>query len=88
MATLDTELDLPLARKDNFARNASAGNLGLAPDEPLYIAVRFTGEIAMFQKSFTKYYTDKGPEQLFVLKATGKCIGISWARKRCAGPFE
>ena len=42
----------------------------------------------MFQKSFTEYYTDKGPEQLFVLKATGKCIGISWARKRCAGPFE
>ena len=88
MATLDTELDLLLARKEYFARNASAGTLEIGPDEPLFIAVRFTGEITMFQKSFTKYYTDKGPEQLFVLKATGKCIGISWARKRCAGPFE
>ena len=46
MATLDTELDLLLARKEYFARNASAGTLEIAPDEPLFIAVRFTGEIA------------------------------------------
>ncbi len=46
MATLDTERDLLLARKEYFARNASAGTLDIAPDEPLYVAVRFTGDIA------------------------------------------
>jgi len=55
MGTLDTELDLLLARKEYFARNASAGTLEIAPDEPLFIAVRFTGEIAPLEKD--KYPT-------------------------------
>jgi hypothetical protein len=42
MASLATELDLPLVEKDYFEENPSTGKLRVGPDDPLYIPLSFT----------------------------------------------
>jgi len=51
MASLDTELDLLLVEKDYFEKNPSAGKVSIGPDDPLYIAVKFTGDVAALQRA-------------------------------------
>jgi subtilisin family serine protease len=46
MATLDTELESLLIRKEYFDKNPSAGRLEVGPDELLYISLRFHGDAA------------------------------------------
>ncbi len=45
MATLDPELQMLLARKEYFEKNPSSGQLGVAPDAPLFIALKFHGDV-------------------------------------------
>jgi len=45
MATLDTELQMLLARKEYFEKNPSSGQLDVAPDDPLFIALKFHGDV-------------------------------------------
>lgn len=54
MAQLDPELKLLLAKKDFFERNPSRGTLGVSPDEKLFIAIKFRGDVeALEQAGFT-----------------------------------
>jgi subtilisin family serine protease len=54
MADLDTELHLLLVKKDYFEKNPSAGKLSIGPDDPIYIALKFSGDIsALKQAGFT-----------------------------------
>src|SRR5438094_6859830 len=46
MADLDTELRMLLVQKEFFDRNPTAGRVAIGPDEPLYVAVKFTGDVA------------------------------------------
>jgi subtilisin family serine protease len=50
MATLDPELDLLLVKKDFFEKNPSAGSLGFGLEEPLYIALKFDGDISALEQ--------------------------------------
>jgi len=50
MATLDTELDLLLARKQYFREERIRWHARDCTDEPLYIAVRFTGELPRWRR--------------------------------------
>src|SRR5262245_4271248 len=45
MAILDTELQMLLARKEYFEKNPSSGQLDIGPDDPLFIAVKFHGDL-------------------------------------------
>jgi len=45
MAILDAELQMLLARKEHFDKNPSSGPLDVRPDEPLFIAVKFHGDV-------------------------------------------
>jgi hypothetical protein len=60
MVSLDPELQLLLVRKQFFDRNASLGTLEVAPDELLYISVRFRGDIAALQEIGLKVATTVG----------------------------
>jgi subtilisin family serine protease len=46
MADLDTEFATLLVQKDYFERNPAEGRLAFNADEPLYVAVKFTGDVA------------------------------------------
>ena len=60
MANLDTELHLLLVKKDFFEKNPSAGKLSVGPDDPIYIALKFSGDIsALKQAGFTVGSTDR-----------------------------
>lgn len=61
MATLDAELHMLLVQKDFFEKNPSAGKLSVGPDEPLYIALRFNGDIANLAQAGFKLGTTVGP---------------------------
>jgi subtilisin family serine protease len=51
MANLDTELRTLLLQKEFFEQNPSAGKLLIGADEPLYISVKFTGDIAVLERA-------------------------------------
>jgi len=51
MAKLDGELQALLIQKDFFANNPAAGRLHVGPEEPLYISVKFSGDIAALQQA-------------------------------------
>jgi subtilisin family serine protease len=46
MAKLDTELHMLLVTKEFYANNPSAGDVGIGPDEAIYIALKFSGDVA------------------------------------------
>lgn len=61
MATLDADLEVLLVQKDFFERNPSAGRLSVGLDEPLYIALRFNGDVAALAPAGFKLGTTVGP---------------------------
>jgi subtilisin family serine protease len=46
MAKLDAELRVLLSRKQFFDRHPEAGRLSIGPSDPLYIALRFDGDVS------------------------------------------
>jgi subtilisin family serine protease len=51
MATLDPELDLLLVEKEFYEKNPSAGKLPVGADDPLYISLKFSGEIEALKEA-------------------------------------
>jgi len=51
MAKLDAELDMLLARKEDFDRDPSAGRLEVAPDELIRVSIVFSGDIKELEKA-------------------------------------
>ena len=45
MANLDTELQMLLVRKEFFDQNPGSGQLEIGPNEPLFIALKFRGDV-------------------------------------------
>jgi subtilisin family serine protease len=45
MAKLDAELRILLSRKQYFDQHPEAGRLDIGPSDPLYVAIKFTGDI-------------------------------------------
>ena len=54
MADLETELQILLVQKEFADRDPSAGGPAIGANEPLFVAVRFTGEIAALQTAGLK----------------------------------
>ena len=61
MADLDTELHLLLFKKDLFDTNPSAGKLSIGADDPLYIGLKFSGDIAELERAGFKVGSVVGP---------------------------
>lgn len=51
MATLDTELHLLLAKKSLFEKDPSLGKLSIGPEDNIFIAIKFKGNIADIEKA-------------------------------------
>ena len=49
MARLDAELEMLLLRQEFLEQNSGSGTLGIEPDEALYVAITFSGEIDALQ---------------------------------------
>ena len=46
MAELDSDLRGLVVQKEFFDKNPSAGSMSIGPDEPLYVAVKFSGSVS------------------------------------------